>query len=102
MCNDFQVFSGVFASISDACLKWFICLQMYVASVASECFKSRSGVAHIAMAPVADRQGPAAGLRQLPRGAPRPPLSSPSSPFLSLPSISTWQFELGARDDADA
>jgi hypothetical protein len=41
----FQVFSGVFASVSDACFKCFICLQTYVASVASECFKSRSDVA---------------------------------------------------------
>jgi hypothetical protein len=43
VCNDFQVF---FASISDACFKCIICLQMYVVSVVSECFKSKSGVAH--------------------------------------------------------
>jgi hypothetical protein len=49
VCNDFQVFSGVFSNVSDACLKYFICLQTYVASVASRCFKSRSGVAHIAV-----------------------------------------------------
>jgi hypothetical protein len=29
-----------------ACFECFTCLQMYVAVVASECFKSRSGVAH--------------------------------------------------------
>ena len=39
----FQVFLGVFASVSNACFKCFICLLLYVASVASGCFKSRSG-----------------------------------------------------------
>jgi hypothetical protein len=29
-CNDFQVFSGVFASVSDACFKCFICCLLYV------------------------------------------------------------------------
>jgi hypothetical protein len=43
VCNGFQVFSYVFAIVSDTCFKCFICLQMYVASVASRCFKSRSG-----------------------------------------------------------
>jgi hypothetical protein len=38
----FKCFSDVFASISDTCFKYFICLQTYVASVAFECFKSRS------------------------------------------------------------
>jgi hypothetical protein len=41
--NDFQVF---FASVSDACFKYFICLQTYVISVASRCFKDRSDVTH--------------------------------------------------------
>jgi hypothetical protein len=41
----FQVFLGVFACVSDSCFKCFICLQTYVASVVSRCFKSRSGVA---------------------------------------------------------
>ena len=36
----------VFASVSDTYFKCFIYLQTYVASVASECFKSISGVAH--------------------------------------------------------
>jgi hypothetical protein len=49
VCNNFQVLSGIFASVSDACFKCFICLQMYDASVASGCFKSILGVAHIAM-----------------------------------------------------
>ena len=37
----FQVFSGVIISVSDAC---FTCLHMYVASIAFEYFKSRSGL----------------------------------------------------------
>ena len=41
------MFSGVFTSVSDACFKFFICFETYVASVASECFKSRSGVASL-------------------------------------------------------
>jgi hypothetical protein len=31
------------ANVSDACLKCFICLLLYVASVATRCFKSRPG-----------------------------------------------------------
>ena len=45
----FKCFSCIFASVSYACFKCFICLQIYIASVASGCFKSRSGVAHVAM-----------------------------------------------------
>jgi hypothetical protein len=41
------VFSGIFASVLDACFKCFICLQTYVASVASECFKSKLGIASL-------------------------------------------------------
>jgi hypothetical protein len=41
-----NVFLGVFTSVLDACFKCFICLLSYVATVASGCFKSRSGVAH--------------------------------------------------------
>ena len=44
-CNGFNCFSCVFASFSDACFKYFIWLQTYVASVACKCFKSRSSVA---------------------------------------------------------
>jgi hypothetical protein len=40
-----SVFSGVFASVLDVCFKCFIYLQMYVASIVSRYFKSRSGVA---------------------------------------------------------
>jgi hypothetical protein len=46
VCNDFQMFLGVFASVSDACFKCFICFLLYVAIVVSGCFESRSGVAH--------------------------------------------------------
>ena len=35
----FQVFSGVFASVSDTCFKCFICLQTYVANASSGYFK---------------------------------------------------------------
>jgi hypothetical protein len=49
-CNDFQAFFQVFfTSVSEACFKYFICLQTYVASITSGCFKSRSGLAHVAM-----------------------------------------------------
>jgi hypothetical protein len=45
-----QVFFHVFfANVSYICFKCFICLQTYVASVASICFKNRSGGAHVAM-----------------------------------------------------
>jgi hypothetical protein len=47
-CNDFQVFLAVFASVSDTYFRCFICLQTYVASVASGCFKSRFNVAQVA------------------------------------------------------
>ena len=46
VCNGFQMFSDVFASVSDACFKSFIYLLLYVATVASGCFKNKSGVAH--------------------------------------------------------
>jgi hypothetical protein len=45
--NGFQVFFQVFfCKCSDACFECFICFLLYVAIVASECFKSRSGVGH--------------------------------------------------------
>ena len=80
----FQVFHVFFASVSDTC---FICLQTYVANVSSGYFKSRTGVAHVAMAPMASRQQLIAGLRLLPR-ATHLALSSPLPPIPSLPSIS--------------
>jgi hypothetical protein len=46
VCNGFQVFLGVFVSISEVCFKCFICLQTHVASVTFRCFKSRSNVVH--------------------------------------------------------
>jgi hypothetical protein len=42
----FKCFPGAFARVSEACFKCFICLQTYVANVASWYFKSRSGVAY--------------------------------------------------------
>ena len=42
----FKYFSGVLASVSNAYFKCFICLLLYVATAASGCFKSRSGVTH--------------------------------------------------------
>jgi hypothetical protein len=47
VCNGFQVLQVFFQVFSDSCFKCFICLQIYVASVAPRCFKSRSGVAHV-------------------------------------------------------
>jgi hypothetical protein len=41
-----NVFKCFFGSVSNAYLKYLICLQTYVASVAPRCFKSKSGVAH--------------------------------------------------------
>ena len=41
-----SAFSRVFASVSHTCFKCFIYLLLYVASIASGCFKSGSGVAH--------------------------------------------------------
>jgi hypothetical protein len=43
----FKCFSGVFATVLDACFNCFICLQTYIASIASRCFKSRSDVANL-------------------------------------------------------
>jgi hypothetical protein len=40
----FKCFLGIFASVSDACLKCFIYLLLYVATIAFRCFKSRSSV----------------------------------------------------------
>jgi hypothetical protein len=52
----FQVFSVFFATVLDACFKRFIYLCAYVANVSSECFKSRLGVTHFAMALMAGGQ----------------------------------------------
>ena len=45
----FKCFSGVFARVSDAFFKCFICLLLYVPNVASRSFNNRSDVAHVAM-----------------------------------------------------
>jgi hypothetical protein len=39
------------------CFKCFISFQPYVASVSIECFKSRSGEAHVVMVPIAGDSG---------------------------------------------
>ena len=43
VCNGFQVFSGVFASVIDVCFKCFNFLLLYFASITSKYFKNRSG-----------------------------------------------------------
>jgi hypothetical protein len=55
---NFQVFSGVFASVSDECFKCFICLYTYVTNVLFRYFKSRSDISHVVMAPVTDHSLP--------------------------------------------
>jgi hypothetical protein len=45
-----MIFRCFFASVSFTCFKCFVCLLLYIASVVSRCFKSRSGITHIAMA----------------------------------------------------
>jgi hypothetical protein len=57
----FKCFSGVFASVSDACFKCFIYLLLYVATVVSGCFKNRSRVAHGMRVGSVRRREPAAG-----------------------------------------
>jgi hypothetical protein len=47
--NVFSSVLSVFASVSYACFKCFICLQTHVANVSPGCFKSRSSVVHVAM-----------------------------------------------------
>jgi hypothetical protein len=49
VCNSLQVFLYVFASVLEVCFRCFICLQTYVARVASECFKNRWDVAYVAI-----------------------------------------------------
>jgi hypothetical protein len=83
----------------------FHLLYTYVASVASGCFKSRSGVAHVPIALVAGGQRPTVGLRHLAREECLA-LSSPSPSFPSLHLASALALEWGLssllRSDADA
>jgi hypothetical protein len=44
-----QVFHTHVSSVLYSCLKCSICLQTNIASVASECFKTRPGVAYVVM-----------------------------------------------------
>jgi hypothetical protein len=62
----FKCFSGVFTGVLDICFKCFICLGLYVATIVSGCFKSRSSVAHGMRVRSSRRRGPAAGT--LPHG----------------------------------
>jgi hypothetical protein len=64
-------------------------LQMFHLDVS----EVQSGVAHVAMVPVAGGQRPAVGLPLLPHAVCLA-LSSPLLPLLSIPSVSPWQFEL--------
>jgi hypothetical protein len=64
-------------------------LQTYVANILSGCFKSRLGVPHVAVAPVACRRALAL-TSCLPRAA-RLALSSPSPPFPSLHLVAAVQ-----------
>jgi hypothetical protein len=105
----FHVFSAVFASVSNVCFKCFICLQTFIANISSGCFKSRSCVAHVAMASVADGQWPRQGFDSYlaRRASPSPLLSSPS-PSLHLTSALALALALGwgssrvLRSDAGA
>jgi hypothetical protein len=102
-------FSSVFASISDACFKCFICLQTHIANVHLDVSKVDQ-VLHILQWHQCWRT--AACRRTLAptsRSAPHPLISSPSPPLPSLLSISPRQFELdldakfgGARVGWDA
>jgi hypothetical protein len=60
----FQVFLGVFVSVSDICFKCFICFQTYVAIVAFECFKTKSIVASPFVAFLLSRLGVRRGMRR--------------------------------------
>jgi hypothetical protein len=42
----FKCFSIVFVSVLDTCFTCFTCILLYVATVISGCFKSRSGITH--------------------------------------------------------
>jgi hypothetical protein len=102
-CSSFSsVFWIFFSSVLDACFKYFICLHTYVVNVLYECFNSKSGVAHVAMAPVAGGQRLAARLRLLPRAflgrcaSPSPPF--PSLPFPSLYLTATVRARAGSRE----
>jgi hypothetical protein len=98
--NGFSCVFGCFCKCFKHMFQMFHLLQAYVASVASGCFKSRSDVAHVAMAPYHRVSAPTW------HGAPRALLSTPSPSFPSLHLASALVFELGSssllRSDADA
>jgi hypothetical protein len=97
-CNGFQVFH---ASVSDACFKCFICLQTYVANVSSECFKSRSAIAHVAGWRIVACGRTSAPTSRLPHEA-RLALSSPSPPFPSLHLVAAVQAQWETLSDKHA
>jgi hypothetical protein len=76
--NGFSCVFGCFCKCFRCMFQMFHLLQTYVVSVASGYFKSRSGVAHIAIALVAGGQRPAVELRLLPCAA---RLALPFLPF---------------------
>jgi hypothetical protein len=53
----FKCFSSIFTSISDTCFKCFICLLLYVATVASGCTWKAAGGADNVRGGVGDVQG---------------------------------------------
>jgi hypothetical protein len=61
-----QYFSSVFSFFKCFRRMFQVFHLSYVTNILSGYFKSRSGVAHIAIMPVVDRQQAAAGLRLLP------------------------------------
>jgi hypothetical protein len=85
-----HMFCNGFSNIFRCFCKCFRCvfyLSLDVfANVSSGCFKSRIGIAHVAMMPVAGGQRPTAGLQLLPRAF--LVWRASSSPLLSLPFLS--------------
>jgi hypothetical protein len=69
VCIWLQWFSGVFevcfSSVSEACFKCFNCLQMYVATVVSRCFRSRLGVVSLLLPPSVASRGWEQGRRHV-------------------------------------
>jgi hypothetical protein len=51
VCNDFQMFSGVVSSVSEACFKCFICFQTYAATILHLDVLKVDRVLHISFSP---------------------------------------------------
>jgi hypothetical protein len=69
VCNGFKCFLGVFTSVSDTCFKCFIYLLLYVATVASGCFRSELSVTHGIRVGSGWRHGPRPARREPIAGA---------------------------------